>query len=1018
MKAYAHGTVAGFAGGVWCRGCGLVAVALLAWGGGAQGATFTVTTLADRGPGSLREAIESANAHPGRDVIRFAVPDGGGIIPLESVLPAVTEAVELDGSSQPGATANAASDGFDAVLAVELAGAGLAPGANGLVLAASDCEVAGLAITGFGGAEDGSGGAAIVIDGALGCVVRGCSLGVDRTGSPDGNAFGVWVRGGARHRVGGLLPADRNWISANSSAGIRLQSEGLPVERNEVLGNLIGTDASGKGALPNGGPGIWVADSSGNRLGGGIPGEANRIAFNAGHGVFVSSGERNRIQGNWIHDNGGLGIELGEGEHAGPDQLDDLDADTGANGQLNAPILRAAVIESEGLALAGSVFSRPNSLYTVEVFTNAACDPSGYGEGAQLVAGFEVWTDDNGEGGFEPVVPGAFHDRLRVTATTTDEFGNTSEFSACQAVTLDLAAYSDLAVEVEAEGTPVAVGGEVTLHLRVEDRTEPANPDADGLASALSVSWPPGLELAAIPEGAEANGRSVVWSGLSVPAGGVWETSVNLRAAVLGTFVVTAAIVDAGPRRSNDQQTVRVEALPANTAVLRVADVSLVEGAEDGWLFPMTIELSAPAAERVTFEYRTVAGTALPGEDYRAVSGVSGMLPGETSATVYLPIRGDSVAELTESFELALSEVSGAFLERAKASVTIEDDDEPVRLVSDLGLTITAVPEVLTVATNVVFSLAVTNSGPDAVVSARLTSELSEGLRLVAASGGLSVVTNSAGAQFDLGGIAPGEEVRVEVVAETLRLGGVIHWAQLALVPPPVGSPLVEQTDPNPENDAVEFTTDVLPAVGPQIESLAGPALNPQTGLQEQTVRFVNLDFEPWPAVRLVILGLPPSVVVYNASGITEQEPFVQYDHPVEPGGSVVFVLEYYRADRQPVEGPEFAAEAVDPFTPGNPGGTAVPTIPSRGPAILATGLNEGRFLIEFRSEPGERYVVQFRPDLGTPWRTALPLIQAPSDVVQWFDDGPPKTPAPPAEVANRFYRVLKLDAPQSEIQP
>jgi hypothetical protein len=34
--------------------------------------TFTVTNLFDSGPGSLRQAVLSANAHPGADVIDFA----------------------------------------------------------------------------------------------------------------------------------------------------------------------------------------------------------------------------------------------------------------------------------------------------------------------------------------------------------------------------------------------------------------------------------------------------------------------------------------------------------------------------------------------------------------------------------------------------------------------------------------------------------------------------------------------------------------------------------------------------------------------------------------------------------------------------------------------------------------------------------------------------------------------------------------------------------------------------------
>jgi len=34
--------------------------------------TYTVTSLADAGPGSLRDAVEQANANPGPDTINFA----------------------------------------------------------------------------------------------------------------------------------------------------------------------------------------------------------------------------------------------------------------------------------------------------------------------------------------------------------------------------------------------------------------------------------------------------------------------------------------------------------------------------------------------------------------------------------------------------------------------------------------------------------------------------------------------------------------------------------------------------------------------------------------------------------------------------------------------------------------------------------------------------------------------------------------------------------------------------------
>ena len=57
--------------------------------------TFTVTSLDDSGPGSLREAIDSANASPGADAVSFEVD---GTILLESTLPNVTDDLSIDGT--------------------------------------------------------------------------------------------------------------------------------------------------------------------------------------------------------------------------------------------------------------------------------------------------------------------------------------------------------------------------------------------------------------------------------------------------------------------------------------------------------------------------------------------------------------------------------------------------------------------------------------------------------------------------------------------------------------------------------------------------------------------------------------------------------------------------------------------------------------------------------------------------------------------------------------------------------
>src|SRR6187551_1392599 len=58
--------------------------------------TFTVNTLADSGPGSLRAAVADANANPGADLIRFA-GSVRGTVALTSGELGIVDDVRIDG---------------------------------------------------------------------------------------------------------------------------------------------------------------------------------------------------------------------------------------------------------------------------------------------------------------------------------------------------------------------------------------------------------------------------------------------------------------------------------------------------------------------------------------------------------------------------------------------------------------------------------------------------------------------------------------------------------------------------------------------------------------------------------------------------------------------------------------------------------------------------------------------------------------------------------------------------------
>src|SRR5690348_7165053 len=87
-------------------------------------ATFTVTTTADSGAGSLRQAILDANGNPGiLNTIAFAIP-GAGVqtIPVPTALPVITGFIVIDGYTQPGSSPNTDPSADNAVILIELSG--------------------------------------------------------------------------------------------------------------------------------------------------------------------------------------------------------------------------------------------------------------------------------------------------------------------------------------------------------------------------------------------------------------------------------------------------------------------------------------------------------------------------------------------------------------------------------------------------------------------------------------------------------------------------------------------------------------------------------------------------------------------------------------------------------------------------------------------------------------------------------------------------------------------------------
>ena len=256
--------------------------------------------------------------------------------------------------------------------------------------------------------------------------IQGNLIGTDVTGMKAiGNGIGVSLLG-SDSLIGGTEAGARNVIAGNIGSGVEVYNF-----RNKVQGNLIGAAADGFTPLGNGQHGILLKSAQ-NSLIGGEAGAGNVIANNGGVGIAlentIGSGSGNTFRNNTVFNNGGLGIDLARD---GGTINDANDVDTGANGLQNYPVLQTATADGVTTAVRGAFNSMPNAVYTIDFYSNSACDPTGYGEGKNFIGSAMVNTDANGNAALNASLPGAVATGEFITATATDANGNTSEFSAC-----------------------------------------------------------------------------------------------------------------------------------------------------------------------------------------------------------------------------------------------------------------------------------------------------------------------------------------------------------------------------------------------------------------------------------------------------------------------------------------------------------------------------------------------------------------------------------------------------------
>jgi len=739
---------------------GMLICALFLFAAGTRANTYIVTINSDSGPGTLRQAMINAHTNPGPDVIHFNIP-GQGVhtISLLSALPPILQPLTIDGYTQPGSSKNTLPDGSNAVVTIEINGAWIGQG-NGLTVYAPDCVIAGLAINHF----DGHGILIQKTANTNGerALIYGCFIGTNATGTAAaGNHSGIVVITSPDNIIGGPFYGSRNVISGNEQSGVAINDFGPFAKNNIIAGNLIGTDKSGTLAIPNeygisidhvaginqiggvggrnvisgnkvAGIGLYVSDqtliignyigtnasgtaavgngwgiqlkglsssnkigdigsgnlisgntidginfsgsgpfsnkiaanligtkadglsplgngfsgitlegsSINNQIGGSASGSGNTIAFNAVGVQSLSTNGGNLIQQNSIFSNKKLGIDL-QGV-PGPDANDPGDDDPGPNGLQNYPVIASAWNSAGMTTIAGSLNSEDGKSYHLEFFVNSQCHSSGYGEGATYLGSTDVLTSGNNAMFSVNLAGAGVSPNQFITATATDPNGNTSEFSQCKQIIQFLPGVLQFSSASYATGE----NGSTTI---VVTRT-------NGAVGAVTVNY------------ATSNGSATAGSDYTSVSGtlqfpdGVISQSFNVPITLDSTdepdetINLTLSNPTGSAALGNPSAALLTISDDDPLPVISIDDLSVSEGDSGTTAANFTVLLSNPSSQQIVIDFSTTgAGTASSIDDYQATSGKVTFAPGETSKPLTVLIHGDTQEEPNETFVVNIS---------------------------------------------------------------------------------------------------------------------------------------------------------------------------------------------------------------------------------------------------------------------------------------------------------------------------------------------------------------------------
>lgn len=652
----------------------------------AEAASFTVTNLADAGPGSLRQAIDDANGAAGADDIVFQAGLSGTITLATGQL-SITDSVTITG---PGAanlsvSGNNASRVFylysgSAEIDVTLSGMTVRGGAAtigaGVINFDENLTLDGMVITGNAAAGDGGG---LWADGfAMDLTIRNSTIS-GNTSADDGG--GIYVED-----TGGVLTLSNTVVSGNTAAG---NGGGVYLYDPDSDVNISGSSISGNTSSGAGG-GIYLYSFDNGQL----QVNSSTVSGNSaatGGGMFlygVDTGfqmENATVSGNQATAGDGGGVYVYESY-------------SGLRGGTAVTVRHSTIAANTATGNAGGMFIGSGDGTLVHTMAGDNSAPSNAdlgGSGGFLVAnslieapGTATITDNGGN---------LLNQDAQLAALANN--GGTTQThlpaAASPAVNAGDAAFAPPPA-TDQRGSPRVSGGRIDIGA-----VERGISSVEFAQAATSVAEEAGTVNLLVNRSAGDGAVSVNFATTagSATAGSDFTTTngtLNWAAGDLAAKTVTVPILNDAAPEPTESFTVALSTPTGATlgatsvATVSITDTDVATGSvgfavltasvdEAAGTIVVQVNRTGGSGGAATVNFTTNPGTALAGSDYTTTAGTLNWADGDaTPKSITVPILNDAVPEPTENFTLSLSNATGATLgANTVATISITDTDVP-----------------------------------------------------------------------------------------------------------------------------------------------------------------------------------------------------------------------------------------------------------------------------------------------------------------------------------------------------